>query len=226
MSANITIAKHSSGNPIHIDRSENGQSCDCVCYKCGKSLLAIQGKSGKSREWHFRHEVESNCTGAPESALHKLAKQILQDSTSMVIPKHGRINYANCQTECGYLGRISDVQAILKGGEVICFEIFNKHAVDEAKAAFYIMNQCKSIEIDLKNCSVEKYEEIVHFVLEEISGKKVIFWEQPAVPANKEIAEKKPPLFDWKIFAFLGILVLAVIGMFSLSNTRKKRWWD
>ncbi len=226
VSANITIAKHRSGNPIHIDRSDNGQSCKCVCYECGKSLLAIQGKSEKSREWHFRHQVESDCPGAQESALHKLAKQILQDSTRMDIPTHGKINYANCQTECGYLGRVPDVQAILDSGEVICFEIFNKHAVDETKAAFYRMNQCKSIEINLKNCPVEKYEDIVHFILKEITGKWVIFWEQQAMPAVQESAESKPKPFDWKIFAFLGILFLAVINIFSRTNTRKKRWWD
>nr|WP_068889543.1 hypothetical protein [Pedobacter panaciterrae] len=221
MSANITIAKHFTDTPIHIDLADNGQSCNCTCYDCGEPLLAVQGKSKKNREWHFRHLVESNCTGAQESSLHKLAKHILQNSTSMIIPKYGRINYTNCLTECRYLERIPDVQATLEIGEMICFEIFNKHAVDTAKAIFYKSNQCKSLEIDLKNCPTEKYEEIKSFLLNEVNGKWVIFWEQPEVNANEVIIKNNQPFLDWKIVAFILFLVFLLTKAFSRSETKE-----
>lgn len=79
------------GRPVHISQIqpfENGVACNCICASCGKTLVAKLGH-GK-RVPHFAHYTEQSvvCSvkAANESALHKLAKQILCESNSVVLP--------------------------------------------------------------------------------------------------------------------------------------------
>lgn len=73
-----------------------GLLCNCVCAHCGKDLQACSLEGKVSR--YFRHHNEnqkdiecdcnSNCnpTIANETALHKMAKQIIADEKRVIIP--------------------------------------------------------------------------------------------------------------------------------------------
>lgn len=73
-----------------------GLLCDCVCAHCGKDLQACSLEGKVSR--YFRHHNEShkdiecdcisNCNPiiANETALHKMAKQIIADEKRVIIP--------------------------------------------------------------------------------------------------------------------------------------------
>ena len=91
--------RNTDGKIISIDEVPDGMSgslCDCICASCGRELLACS-LSGKVRRY-FRHkgvnenlEVEGlreNCNPiqANESALHKMAKQILSEAKMIVVP--------------------------------------------------------------------------------------------------------------------------------------------
>ena len=56
-----------------IDEVEQGLACDCECPECGSPLVA---RKGAVRVHHFAHRGASCATGA-ESALHRMAKQIV-----------------------------------------------------------------------------------------------------------------------------------------------------
>lgn len=79
----IKIAKHvSTDRMLHVDLARNGLLCGCVCNECGEILQAVHPTK---RDSHYRHNKNVNCQGAQESALHKLGKQIVEESSEMVI---------------------------------------------------------------------------------------------------------------------------------------------
>lgn len=63
----------------------SGLSCGCVCARCGKRLVA---KKGPIRQHHFAHYEDTDCHGAAESALHRLAKELLAELTSLELPPY------------------------------------------------------------------------------------------------------------------------------------------
>ena len=83
--SHLLIAEHSSGRMIDIADSKNGLSCDCTCLGCGERLVA---KQGQINEWHFAHESGANCTCSLESALHKAAKQIIQEEKLLFVDSY------------------------------------------------------------------------------------------------------------------------------------------
>lgn len=82
------IARHASGRMIDIAEAQNGLNCNCNCLSCGDRLVA---KQGKIKNWHFAHESGAVCAGGLESALHKAAKQIIQDEQLLYVDAHDPI---------------------------------------------------------------------------------------------------------------------------------------
>ena len=72
---------------IHIHElpaKENGKACNCVCPKCGKALIA---KLGPEKQWHFAHHREiCDIAAAQQTALHMLAKEIIEESKELLFP--------------------------------------------------------------------------------------------------------------------------------------------
>lgn len=76
------------GHVVHISEiglAKKGERCNCTCPACGEVLVA---KLGNKKQHHFAHKSSSNCdiAYAQETGLHKLAKQILQESQSILVP--------------------------------------------------------------------------------------------------------------------------------------------
>ena len=67
-----------------LEERDRGLACDCVCPCCGEKLLA---KLGKKKTRHFAHR-NSNCSAsaANQTALHLLAKEILQEEKKFLFP--------------------------------------------------------------------------------------------------------------------------------------------
>lgn len=86
--SNLLIAQHASGRMIDIADAQNGLNCNCTCLCCGDRLVA---KQGKIKDWHFAHESGAVCAGGLESALHKAAKQIIQEEQSLYVDVHDPI---------------------------------------------------------------------------------------------------------------------------------------
>jgi len=61
----------------------NGRGCECVCSSCGARLKSRQGDI---RIWHFAHDEETQCQNAPETAIHRMAKQLIVERAALFVP--------------------------------------------------------------------------------------------------------------------------------------------
>jgi hypothetical protein len=172
----IKLAYHIPTNKvIHVDTADNGKACKCECLKCKEKLIAVQGDIRKK---HFRHDINPNCNGAQETALHQLGKQILVDNNKISIPKYGIINYLNPIAEKEFYSTRPDVTADYNELNIY-FEIAVKHFVEKDKEAFFSTGQHKCVEIDLSDAEIASYEGIKYLVILETSNKKLFGWDQP-----------------------------------------------
>lgn len=73
----------------HIDDVPNGRSCGCRCPKCNRLLEARN--AGKIRAHYFAHYDSDECTGATETAVHSMAKQIIADAKIIKTPLFEKI---------------------------------------------------------------------------------------------------------------------------------------
>jgi hypothetical protein len=73
------------GAVVHVSQVARGLDCDCICFRCGGDLVA---RKGVRREHHFAHYGDSDCLGAAESLLHRLAKDLLSNATSVALPSY------------------------------------------------------------------------------------------------------------------------------------------
>lgn len=184
----IKIAYHPTTEKfIHIDNSDNGLACNCVCLQCNERLEA---KQGEIREKHFSHHTILNCEGSQETALHELAKQILVDNLQLNIPERGTVTYSNPVAEKMLEQFRPDVSATYDR-KPIYFEIYVTHAVDSGKEKFLKLGKHRSLEIDLSTCTATSFDEIKKLVLKEINNKKVFHWLD-----EKQIAEQNKDLFS------------------------------
>jgi hypothetical protein len=70
---------------VHVSEVDRGLDCGCVCARCGDDLVA---RKGASRQHHFAHYRNSDCSGAAESLLHRLAKELLSNAKSIALPAY------------------------------------------------------------------------------------------------------------------------------------------
>jgi Competence protein CoiA-like family len=73
------------GKIVHVSEVARGLICGCVCPRCGAELVA---RLGALREHHFAHFRESDCPGAAESLLHRLAKELLSNAQALALPAY------------------------------------------------------------------------------------------------------------------------------------------
>src|SRR5690606_16981536 len=78
------------GRVLHISEVPSGLDCGCSCPGCDRRLSAHKGDV---LAHHFAHHDPTNCSGGRETALHKLAKQVIAEQGLVALPpvvaKHG-----------------------------------------------------------------------------------------------------------------------------------------
>jgi hypothetical protein len=158
------------GRMIHIASARNGDDCECVCAECGWALRARQGPVNEA---HFAHQPDGHgggggggpCVTAPETSLHKAAKQFLLDAGELVIPalaaRHpsgafGRVVQGARRVALieprkevqGLPGFVPDVMGMADGAPLI-IEIHVTHRVDAKKQALIRKHGVSAMEIYL-----------------------------------------------------------------------------
>jgi len=113
-----------------------GLACGCVCPECGLPLAA---KKGDVLTWHFAHaSVFGGCSGAAESSLHKLAKQVLAEEKLFLIPgsRHGPPAYVMADDVLVERqgGSVRPDLIALVGKRRLFVEVCVTHGVDQEKA--------------------------------------------------------------------------------------------
>lgn len=138
------------GSLIHVDDVPSGIG-DLLCPDCASSLVA---KKGKVRRPHFAHHSTAECTSAGETALHRLAKDIVAGGGLFYLPAATvsglkGIEYVRPATdlvfddvevevwENGFRPDLIGIKRVTKDGRVLqrrlIIEIMVTHAVDDRK---------------------------------------------------------------------------------------------
>jgi hypothetical protein len=74
---------------LELTAAERGDRCGCTCPICATPLRAYLGT--EKQRAHFRHRpsggyTREQCSGAAETMLHKIAKQVVVDALAMHLP--------------------------------------------------------------------------------------------------------------------------------------------
>ena len=165
----------------HVLDVPNGLSCNCVCPKCLEPLIAKNNPLNQKLP-HFAHRSGVECAGAYESALHKLAKEVLKITRTLRLPdyhhdydrwnpkslflKSSQVDFDEVKLEQTLVNTfndeiVADAVAIKDGREIIV-EFANTHFVDEEKASKIVRIRKACIEIDISGQELDR-EKLIHF---------------------------------------------------------------
>lgn len=193
------------GKIVFIDdlsEAERGSKCGCICPCCKNPMIA---RMGTYNEHHFAHASHSDCLGGYESALHMMAKEIVEEGSSIMLPAlkskyvlgegtsylvlDNKIYNSFCYAPINItpdLGSVlvestledikPDVIVCYKGKKLI-IEFLVTHAVDEKKKAKIYSLGISTVEIDLSVLAdrVCTKEEIKSFIEKDTEHRKWIY---------------------------------------------------
>lgn len=160
--AQLAYALGEDGLIVHISEAARGAACRCRCPACGEPLVARKG----SVAHHFAHRPDSSCNAATaaETALHRLAKEIVADKRRLRVPAvevegqgirkrraaSKEIRFESAAVEHRLEGVVADVMVTL-GDRRLLVEILVTHESDEEKVSRIGALGISAIEIDLSN---------------------------------------------------------------------------
>lgn len=160
---------------VDLTEVPNGDRCGCICPGCEAPLIARQGAVN---EWHFAHAKGADCANAVESALHRMAKQLIMERQQVYVPPRmmerktdgpydevdniyrwretltaevqaeGLINLSACEEERKVETRRPDILARI-GDNPIAIEVAFTHFCDADKLEWIKMRNLTTLEIDI-----------------------------------------------------------------------------
>ncbi|MDU0697898.1 competence protein CoiA family protein [Pseudomonas sp. NY15436] len=154
----MSVALNSLNQIVHVNKVERGLACACVCLSCGESVVA---RKGVLREHHFSHQSrKASCTIAPESVLHRYAKQVIREAMGLQLPPMpGQApgsedtsswwDFEAVEEEVWLDGVRPDLVARLNDGALL-IEIAVTSFVDEEKLSRLQTKGIRAVEIDLR----------------------------------------------------------------------------
>jgi hypothetical protein len=169
-----------------------GLKCGCVCPECHRPLVARNKPSpDRQRAFHFQHASSSDCNGGRESAIHRMAKEIVSRASTLVLPEWRSGEIAIPALALSVQGTSAMEAPLLDGrlrpdvlvsGECagatlapLLVEVRVRHAVDWVKRALTKDHRFSMIEIDLSNVTDEQLldsEAFHRLVLEKPENRK------------------------------------------------------
>ena len=177
MKAYLTYALNKEGDLVHIDSVPNGNECECFCPHCMSELCAKNGGTGEKKVHHFAHQSGADCVGAIESALHKMAKDVMKETLFIQLPDR----FDGTRGELLKLDRVEvefyDKETNLRpdcvgyyDDKVIWIEFKRTHAVDTKKRGKIISANIDCIELDINECELDP-DAVRKFITEETGNR-------------------------------------------------------
>lgn len=178
---------------IHIDEitpNENGLKCNCICPSCGEKLKA--NTLGMHNKKYFSHKGNSNCVNGLETAIHKFAKEIIENEKKIKIPKLTYEKYSReyeiVKEQLVYFDKIElekyisefdfkpDI-IISKNDTSLIIEVAVTHKVDEEKRNKIIESNISTIELYLDKDEIFQLskEALADKIINETDNKKWVF---------------------------------------------------
>lgn len=155
----LQFGEAADGRMVHIDDAQRGLACGLWCPECNQRLVA---RKGDIKQHHFAHESEFSCEGAVETALHKLAKQVISDAKGLQLPPvsiatdGGRkilspsrwIEFDRVEMEVWMDGMRPDIIGY-RQGRPLAIEVLVTHACGPEKIALFESRGVACVEIDV-----------------------------------------------------------------------------
>lgn len=159
----LAYGQRADGTIAHISEVPPGLACRCICPGCGVDLVA---RKGDSKEHHFAHRSSAQCAHALESALHKLAKEVLHERREILLPevsatREGRTlvthpadvhRFDDAVLEQHLDAIVPDV-IVRKGAHRLLVEMFVTHRCGPEKIELIRRMGLSCVEIDLRQIS-------------------------------------------------------------------------
>ncbi|NEV76602.1 hypothetical protein DYI24_06050 [Rhodopseudomonas sp. BR0C11] len=144
----------------HISEVQRGDACGCDCPACNAPLTA---RKGHDNVHHFGHQASTSCSTAPETALHRLGKEIVATKLHLVLPEvraefngeatviheAGQRSFDKAIQEARHLQNLVPDLYVERAGRRLLVEIYVTHACDELKRAELKNRGIATVEIDL-----------------------------------------------------------------------------
>jgi hypothetical protein len=163
--------KNKNGNLLSIYAVEVGKNCACFCPECLEPLEAKNKNKSADKPLlkgqkiaHFAHYDGSICASAPETAIHLLAKKVLQETKTLFVPSiyHRNIElwvgqkilFDNVEVEKEKRGNsfiIKPDAILVKAGKELFVEFFKTHKVDSEKTEKIKKINTSCIEININS---------------------------------------------------------------------------
>lgn len=223
---------------VYIDETERGLACRCHCLACGEQVVA---RKGLRNTHHFAHHGGKRaCDIAPESILHKLAKQVIEQAGGLQLPpmpgvfpspadpeadKTSWWDFTHVEAEQTQQDFRPDLVAKLKGGTQLFIEIAVTSFVDELKQEKINRLGEKTVELDLRYLATQMHkphDDICHYILHDTQHKTWLYphYADQAPPeaaisslegqTTTEGALSHPEAFSQHRFTVLGMWVNAM----------------
>lgn len=197
---------------VHISDVVSGLACRCYCAACNDDLIA---RKGEIKRHHFAHRSK-DCEYGRETALHLVAKQLIEKNGMIWIPPseikcfRGKYDIDRTGTICpdkiyiekhGFRGFIPDI-CIEYGSEKLLIEIYVTHPIDSVKKEKIEkeIKELSCIEINLssfKDAMISR--DLLYYIL--TSKSKYIYWirDNWAINIDKFLFKSSQKLVkDWK----------------------------
>lgn len=169
-----------------------GLDCECTCPECGQALVARNRDfPGRRRIRHFQHLRASSCPGGYETAVHRMAKDVLATADAVLLPRWASgdvviepelLGIATAGLEVPLLKGAARPDVLVHGMaseiefNVLCFEVRVRHAVDEPKRSLLAANGIDAIEIDLSDLGDEAVADSSTFRREVLENSQNRHW--------------------------------------------------
>jgi hypothetical protein len=149
----------------------------------------LNARQGDDKAHHFGHRSAFSCTNAPESALHRLAKEIIATERRLVVPevraefrkqskvihKSKLIRFDNATEEARHLRDLVPDVHVERQGRHLLVEIYVTHACDELKLGMLRENGVAAVEIDLSRFPRDAPRSEVRDAVVEQAGRKWLY---------------------------------------------------
>ncbi|MHB1099635.1 MAG: hypothetical protein ACYCZR_08780 [Burkholderiales bacterium] len=208
----MTFARAADGRMVHIDEVANGLACECVCLKCGGKLI---GRHGEVRQHHFSHYLATEGMGCTETALHKAAKEIIQQEKRLALPHQlagmglqlgaeACFDSVSLEHRLGCGEACTEIVADAYGQGVIdmVIEIAVFHRTGQDKAEKIHRLGLPAVEIDLANAasSLWDWDALRHAVVNDPSRRRWIYLPEPEPVAEPPVLDAPtPPTWEFSI---------------------------
>ena len=209
------------GRPVFVSDVPLGLGCGCTCPECGEPLIARNRDfPGRRRVRHFQHARASSCPGGLETAIHRMAKEVLATSAAVLLPRWASGDVAiepeslaivSARLEVPLIDGAARPDVLLRGMakeiqfDVLCVEVRVHHAVDAPKRDLLATNGLDTMEIDLSGLTDEAIADPVAFryqVLENPANRHWVHLSRAsyvAQRADKALIEVEDPTVSERI---------------------------